>query len=70
MTEHIEIKTAKWDGAEMDYFCFGRGEETLVIIPGLSVQSVMGSANAVAGNNANAATTRRDSHALHIVSSL
>ena len=31
---------------------------------------VSGSANAVAGNNANAATTRRDSHALHIVSSL
>ena len=48
MAEHVQIKTAKWDGAEMDYFCFGRGEETLVIIPGLSVQSVMGSANAVA----------------------
>lgn len=48
MTEHVEIKTAKWDGAEMDYFCFGRGKETLVIVPGLSVQSVMGSADAVA----------------------
>ena len=48
MAEHVQIKTAKWDGAEMDYFCFGRGKETLVIIPGLSVQSVMGSADAVA----------------------
>ena len=32
----------------MDYFRFGRGEKTLVILPGLSVQSVMGSAEAVA----------------------
>ena len=32
----------------MDYFRFGRGEKTLVILPGLSVQSVMGSADAVA----------------------
>ena len=48
MAEHVQIKTAKWDGAEMDYFCFGRGKETLVIVPGLSVQSVMGAADAVA----------------------
>ena len=32
----------------MDYFKFGHGNETLVILPGLSVQSVMGSAEAVA----------------------
>lgn len=32
----------------MDYFRFGRGERTLVILPGLSVQSVMGAADAVA----------------------
>lgn len=32
----------------MDYFKFGTGPRTLVIIPGLSVQSVMGAANTVA----------------------
>ena len=32
----------------MDHFRFGDGKKTLVIIPGLSVQSVMGSADAVA----------------------
>ena len=32
----------------MDYFKFGQGEKKLVILPGLSVQSVMGSADAVA----------------------
>ena len=32
----------------MDYFRFGTGEKTMVILPGLSVQSVMNSAEAVA----------------------
>lgn len=32
----------------MNYFRFGSGEKTMVILPGLSVQSVMGSAEAVA----------------------
>ena len=32
----------------MDYFRFGHGEKILVILPGLSVQSVMGAADAVA----------------------
>lgn len=32
----------------MDYFTFGRGAQTLVILPGLSVQSVVLSADAVA----------------------
>ena len=32
----------------MDYFRFGSGSDTLVILPGLSVQSVMGSSDAVA----------------------
>ena len=32
----------------MDFFRFGRGEKTLVILPGLSVQSVMGAADAIA----------------------
>ena len=32
----------------MDYFHFGRGKEPLVILPGLSIQSVIGAADAVA----------------------
>ena len=32
----------------MDYFRFGHGGDTLAILPGLSVQSVMGSADIVA----------------------
>lgn len=44
----IEIKTVQTDGFEMNYFCFGHGKEPLVILPGLSVQSVMGAADAVA----------------------
>ena len=32
----------------MDFFRFGAGEKTLVILPGLSVQSVMGAADAIA----------------------
>lgn len=44
----MQIETVKTDSCAMDYFKFGHGEETLVILPGLSVQSVMGSAEAVA----------------------
>ena len=47
-TESIPIETVKTDAFSMDYFKFGRGKKTLVILPGLSVQSVMGSADAVA----------------------
>ena len=32
----------------MEYFAFGKGEKTLVILPGLSIQSVMGAADAIA----------------------
>ena len=39
------VKTVNF---EMDYFRFGGGEKTMVILPGLSVQSVMGAARAVA----------------------
>ena len=46
MTDKM-IKTVKTDSFSMDYFKFGSGSNTLVIIPGLSVQSVMGSAEAV-----------------------
>ena len=44
----IPIQTVQTDAFSMDYFCFGEGEKTLVILPGLSVQSVMGVADAVA----------------------
>ena len=44
----IPIETVEADGFTMDYFRVGNGKETLVILPGLSVQSVMGSADAVA----------------------
>ena len=44
----IPIETVKTDSFEMDYFRFGTGDKVMVIIPGLSVQSVMGSAQLVA----------------------
>ena len=45
----LEIKTVKTDDFEMEYFNFGHGEKTMVIIPGLSVDGVMKYADAVAG---------------------
>ena len=42
------IKTVETNSFSMDYAAFGHGEKTLVILPGLSVQSVMGSADAIA----------------------
>lgn len=47
MTTDSRIKTVRTDRFDMDYFCFGHGRKTLVILPGLSVQSVMGAADAV-----------------------
>lgn len=43
------IETVKTRRFSMDFFRFGTGEKTLVILPGLSVQSVMGAADAIAG---------------------
>ncbi|MBQ7670325.1 MAG: alpha/beta hydrolase [Clostridia bacterium] len=43
----MKIETAKTDTFSMDYFKFGDGKRTLVILPGLSVQSVMLSAAAI-----------------------
>ncbi len=37
----IIIKSICTNSFKMEYFCFGKGEKTLVILPGLSVQSVM-----------------------------
>ncbi len=42
------VKTVSSGGMEMDYIVFGSGEKTFVILPGLSVHSVMGSAEAIA----------------------
>ena len=44
----IPVETVETETFSMDYFSFGEGDKTLVILPGLSVQSVMGSAEAVA----------------------
>ena len=44
----IQIQKVVADTLEMNYFRFGSGEKTMVILPGLSVQSVMGPAQAVA----------------------
>lgn len=41
------IETVTTNEFTMDYFKFGHGPRTFVILPGLSVQSVMGSADAV-----------------------
>ena len=43
----IKIETVKTDTFSMDFFRFGHGGQTLVILPGLSVQSVMPSAEAI-----------------------
>ncbi len=42
------VKTVSAGGMEMDYAVFGSGEKTFVILPGLSVHSVMGSADLIA----------------------
>lgn len=45
---NARIETVKTSRFSMDFFRFGAGEKTLVILPGLSVQSVMGAADAIA----------------------
>ena len=45
---NVQVETVKKDGFEMDYCRFGQGGRNLVIIPGLSVQSVMPLAEAIA----------------------
>lgn len=44
----INIETVRVNNFEMDYCRFGHGEKTFVILPGLSVQSVMPLAEVVA----------------------
>ena len=45
----IQIKTVRTNTFEMNYFHFGTGEKPFVILPGLSLKSVMGAADAIAG---------------------
>ncbi len=44
----IPIETVEINGFSMNYFKFGQGDKTFVMLPGLSVQGVMGSAEQVA----------------------
>ncbi len=44
----MEIITLRINNNSVDYFSFGKGEKAFVIIPGLSLKSVMKSADAVA----------------------
>ena len=44
----ILIEKVNTERFSMDFFRFGTGEKTVVILPGLSVQSVMGAAEAIA----------------------
>lgn len=45
----IQIETVRTNTFEMNYFHFGTGEKPFVILPGLSLKSVMGAADAIAG---------------------
>ncbi|MBR5619329.1 MAG: alpha/beta hydrolase [Clostridia bacterium] len=44
----IPTQSVQTDGFTMEFFRFGRGRETLAILPGLGLRSVMDSADAVA----------------------
>ena len=47
-TMKVQIEMVRTDSFSMDYIRFGRGDRTLVMLPGLSVNSVMNYADAVA----------------------
>ena len=46
--ETVPVATVSITDTQMDYIVFGGGEKTYVILPGLSVHSVLGSAEAIA----------------------
>ena len=46
--KRVQIETIKTESFTMDYFKFGHGKEIFVILPGLSLQSVMNFADMVA----------------------
>ena len=47
MSNTFEINSVKSDNIDMEYLKFGSGEKNLVIIPGLSIKSVLLSAEGV-----------------------
>ena len=49
MAANAVIKTVKVDGNELEYAVFGSGRIPLIMIPGISIKSVMLSAQSVAG---------------------
>ena len=51
----VQIEKITTDTFTMEYFRFGKGDRTYVILPGLSIKSVMGAADIIAGNYASAA---------------
>lgn len=54
----VDIKTIKTDSFEMDYFSFGSGRRTFVILPGVSIKPVSLSRDAVAQAYASIARER------------
>lgn len=44
----LTVDSVHFSGFTLDYFAFGRGQKPMVIIPGMSVKSVIASAEAVA----------------------
>ncbi len=48
MAERIPVQAVQVNGFTMEYCRFGSGEKNLVVLPGLSIQSVLASASAVA----------------------
>ena len=42
------VKTVSVENMEMDYIVFGEGDKSFIILPGLSIHSVMGSAELIA----------------------
>ena len=48
----IQIETIKTDSFDMKFFRFGKGKKPYVIIPGISIQTVMNSADTIAENYA------------------
>ena len=51
----IQIEKITADTVEMEYFKFGKGDRTYVILPGLSIKSVMGAADVIAKHYESAA---------------
>ncbi len=47
-TTSVSVNTVEFGDNEMDYTVFGSGKKNFIILPGLSIHSVMGSAEAVA----------------------